>query len=218
LATSFFVRPLLAALLAIVCAFTGIALAGGRRARILIPVGGALLAAVALFGLLPELIHEIGWAAAVGLATAGFVLLSILDRLGYSVCPSCQHGRSFAGSLVAATAVHAFVDGWGMMAVGNRGSVSLAIATAILLHKIPEGLALGAILRASAPQAAIGLAVIAELPTVLGGATSLWATPKEWVNYPLALAAGTFLFLGLHALWSRPSRSDESTHTDPAVY
>lgn len=192
--------PVLAALIAILGALTGIALAGGRRARFLVPVSGALLAGVAVFGLLPEVLQQIGWVAGLGLAAAGYGLLTLLDRMGYPLCPSCSHGEEFAGSLVLATALHAFADGWGMVAIGDHGAVPAAIVTAMLLHKIPEGLALGAMLRATEPRFAIPLAVGAELPTVLGGMTGRWGTPAGWIGYPLAVAAGTFLFLGLHAV------------------
>ncbi len=190
-------------MLASLCACAGIALAGGRRARILVPISGALLAGVAVFGLIPELVHEIGWIAGPLLVAAGYGLLTLLDGLGYPVCPSCRHGEKFAGSLVLATAVHAFADGWGMVATANRGAVSAAIGAAILIHKIPEGLALGAMLRVSEPRFAVWLAIVAEAPTVLGGAVGLQTLPGIWVNYPLAVAAGTFLFLGLHAVRQR---------------
>jgi zinc transporter ZupT len=192
--------PAVGAAIAIGCALGGIALAGGARARILVPVSGALLAGVAVFGLLPEIAHESGWIIALLLAAAGYGALALLEHRGYPVCPGCSHGREFAGSLVLATSVHAFIDGWGMVAASNHGAVSAAIVTAMVLHKIPEGLALGAILGASAARSAAGLAVLAEAPTVLGGAVGLWATPVDWVNYPLALVAGSFLFLGLHAM------------------
>ena len=73
-----------------------------------------------------------------------------------------------------------------------------AFAAALLLHKIPEGLALGTILRASVDRAwkAFALCAAVELSTVVGGATGLWLTPADWVSYPLAIAGGTFLFLG----------------------
>ncbi|MEP6715966.1 MAG: ZIP family metal transporter [Terriglobia bacterium] len=202
----FILLPLAAAVIAIVCALGGIALARGRRARILVPLSGALLAAVALFGLIPEIASDTGWPLTLALAAAGYGMLALLDHLGYPVCPSCSHGRKFASSLVAATAVHAFIDGWGMIAAGNRGAVSAAIVSAMMLHKIPEGLALGAMLRVSARQSAVRLALIAESPTVLGGLVGLWATPVAWVDYPLALVAGSFLFLGLHAVIPQRSR------------
>jgi zinc transporter ZupT len=197
--------PALAALLAIVCGVVSIRLATGRRKVLLVRISGALLASVALFGLIPELIHEAGWWRTVPLVAAGYGVLMALDSRGFAVCPSCSHGEKFAGSLVAATAVHAFVDGWGLVAARGQGTVSGAIVLAILIHKAPEGLALGAMLRAasSGVWAAVGLCFAAEMPTILGGAAGLWITPPGWIEYLLSLVAGTFLFLGIHALLPR---------------
>ncbi len=169
---------------------------------LLIKISGALLAAVALFGLLPELIGDLGWIRTLPLVATGYGVLMLLDHNGYAVCPSCSHGETFAGSLVAATAVHAFIDGWGLVASRGQGTVSSAIVVAILVHKAPEGLALGAMLRASSPTmltAAI-LCCAAELPTIAGGAAGLWITPPGWIDSILAVVAGMFLFLGIHAL------------------
>jgi zinc transporter ZupT len=183
--------PAAAALLAIFTAALSIGLAAGGRRILLVRIAGALLVAVAVFGLIPELVRESGWLRTLPLVAAGYGALMLLDGCGYAVCPSCSHSGKFAGSLVTATAVHAFVDGWGMVSARGQGS---AIALAILFHKAPEGLALGAMLRASSGSAAaaLGWCLLAELPTVLGGAAGLWATPPGWVDFFLALVAGTF--------------------------
>lgn len=169
----------------------------------LVRVSGALLAGVALFGLLPELVREAGWWRTLPLAALGYGVLMLLDHHGYAVCPSCSHGAKFAGSLVAATAVHALTDGWGLVAARDQGAVSGALVLAILVHKAPEGLALGAMLRASTHGVglAVGLCFLAEMPTVIGGAAGMWLTPPGWSGYMLSVVAGTFLFLGIHALW-----------------
>jgi zinc transporter ZupT len=194
-----------AAFLAILCGLGAIALSGGKRARWLVPVSGALLAGVAVLGLIPELGVAIGWVRTLVLAGGGYALLAWLDHRGYPVCPSCSHGEKFTTSLVVATAVHAFVDGWGMAATEAEARVGVAIGVAIFLHKIPEGLALGTMLRVSTARTGTAalLLVLAELPTVAGGFTGLHGTPGIWVNYPLAVASGTFLFLGLHAAAAR---------------
>ncbi len=186
--------PLAAAVIAITSSMAGIALVSARRTRILVPLSGLLLMGVAVFGLIPELIREVGWLVGLPLTAAGFCSLALLERLEESI----------AGSLVAATALHAFVDGWGMVAVASHGAsipqaVSAAVIIAMLIHKVPEGLALGAMLRGSAPRFAVPLAVAAELPTVLGGVAGRLTVPGAWIDYPLALAAGAFLFLGFHA-------------------
>ncbi len=194
--------PLAAALIAISCGFAGIALAGGRRVRYVVPASGFLLAAVALFGLIPELAGEIGWGPTLLLAAAAYGTLTLLDMRGYAVCPSCSHGEKFAGSLVTATAVHAFIDGWGIAASRNLGAAGAAITFAILLHKAPEGLALGGLLRQSAQRASTAemLCAVAELPTIAGGAVGFWGTPPQWMQYVLAAVGGMFLFLGVHAI------------------
>ncbi len=203
-------RVVLAAVLAVGCAFAGILASGGHRARVLVPLSGGLLAAVALVALIPETASEIGWPIALLVASCGYGMLEGLERMGLPVCPSCSHSQGFSGALVAATALHAFVDGWGMMAIGSSSTqnISRAILAALLLHKIPEGLALGAILRMSArkPRRAMALAVLAESPTLAGGMVGLWAAQAKWIDYPLALAGGAYLFLGINSIraWVRP--------------
>jgi zinc transporter ZupT len=188
-----------------------------RHTRVLIPLSGGLLIGVAMFGLIPELVEDIGWMRGLGLVAFGYAILQALDRVALTFCPSCGHDhghlhdhdeqlRGFATPLLIATAVHAFVDGWGLVAVqvGTRTlGAKTAFAAALLLHKIPEGLALGTMLRASVHRARTALAWCAavELATLAGGATGFWLTPAEWVSYPLAIAGGTFFFLGVHAVY-----------------
>jgi zinc transporter ZupT len=191
--------------LALACAIVGARLeAGAPRGRILVPVSGALLVAVAIFGVGPEVVRGAGWVATIALAAAAYIGLSMLDLHGHPVCPSCSHGESFAASLTIATGLHAFLDGWGLSVIrsASSGVTPNALLGAILLHKIPEGLMLGAMLRASMPSLAnaLALAAAAELMTIAGSFLGVWAAPAAWVNYPLAVALGMFLFLGTHAL------------------
>ena len=219
---SILILPILAALVAIGAAAAGAALlAHGRRTRVLIPLSGGLLVGVAGFGLIPEMVEDIGWLPGFALVAVGYGLLKLLDRFAFSVCPSCAHDHrhegceeplhGFAGPLLMATAIHAFVDGWGLVAVRmglHSPGEGTVFAAALFLHKIPEGLALGTMLRAAMnrPRTAFAWCVAVELTTILGGAAGLWLTPAKWVNYPLAIAGGTFLFLGVHAVhadWKR---------------
>ena len=200
--------PAAAALIAIAFGMGSIAVASRPRLRYIVPVSGVLLAAVALLGLIPELAQAIGWVRTLLLAAAGYAFLTVLDRRGYAVCPSCSHDdrfelERFAGSLVMATAVHAFVDGWAIAAARNQGAIASALTISILLHKAPEGVALGTMLRASTtnPRIAAALCTAAELPTILGGAIAEWGTPPVWTQYMLAVVSGTFLFLGSHAIF-----------------
>jgi ZIP family zinc transporter len=208
-----FLRSVLALALAFAFALGGIFFSAGRRARYLVPVSGGLLAAVALFGLLPEVAGEMGWVVSLLIAAAGYALLEVIDRAGVPVCPSCSHSHGFSGPLVIGTAIHSFVDGWGMTA--SHGAAG-ALTAVLLLHKIPEGLALGAILRMSAqkPGRAALLALLAESPTIVGGWIGLRVAQANWLGYPLSLVAGAYLFLGLHAVraWWRPVHTHLKPH------
>jgi zinc transporter ZupT len=193
------------------------------RARLVVPFSAGVLLGVALFGLFPEVGGEIGWPASLLLFGAGYLLLFAINRYGYAVCPSCAHDHNhdacttvlhgFAGPLVAAAAVHSFLDGWSVATAQLAASreIGMTVLGAVALHKIPEGMALGAILWASTRSraAAFGWCVLAESATVVGGAVGLWLAPKlgyTWVTYPLAIAGGCFFYLGFHAIhgeWKR---------------
>jgi zinc and cadmium transporter len=198
------------------CAGAYLPMAHGR-ARVFVPVSGAILLAVSLFSILPEMAGEQGWFRAGVLYCCGYALLFVVDRYVHPVCPSCSHNHDhghcevelhgFSVPLVAATAIHAFIDGWGMTVAQNAGAGSMrtTIPIAVLLHKIPEGLALGVMLRASLRNrggaAAWGLA--AESATAVGALiamTMLPGTNPGWTQDLLAVAGGTFLYLGFHAV------------------
>ena len=216
--------PLLATLGAALSALLGLSLTGlARSTRLVVGFSGGLLLGVALFGLLPEVADQTGWPSAVALFVSGYVLLMVIDRFVYPVCPSCSHDHDhegcdttlhgFATPLILATAFHAFLDGWSMATSQSAGanSVRIALPLALALHKIPEGIALGAILRASVRTkiTAFGLCLLTESATLLGAGVAVLATPKLgafWLHYPLALAGGCFLYLGFHAIdaeWRR---------------
>ena len=129
--------------------------------RRIIPLSGAILVMVSLFWVLPELVREFGLFPGAGLMTAGFAVLLLIDRYVYAVCPSCSHTHDhdscrtplhgFAGPLIVAALLHSFFDGW-MLAAGNEqgaGAVGPAILLGVALHKLPEGLAFGVIVRAA---------------------------------------------------------------------
>jgi zinc transporter ZupT len=178
---------------------------------------------VVFFGLLPELIVETGWRITALLSAGGYGLLLAINRFVAPVCPSCAHDHDhlacktvlhgFAAPLIAASALHSFLDGWSISTVqlavplGIRVAVPLAVA----LHKIPEGIALGAIVRAAMGSRLPALlwSILAEGATLLGGALGLAIAPHlgtAWIMYPLGLAAGWLFYLGAHALheeWKR---------------
>jgi zinc and cadmium transporter len=184
------------------------------RTRVFVPLSGAILLAVSLFSILPEMAGEAGWLRAGLLYAAGYGVLFVVDRYVHPVCPSCSHTHDhghcevelhgFSVPLVVATSIHAFIDGWSMTVAQNAGAGSMrtTIPIAVLLHKIPEGLALGVMLRASLKSRgeAAAWGTGAEVTTAVGALVALWLTPGEWARDLLAVAGGTFLFLGFHAV------------------
>ena len=82
---------------------------------------------------------------------------------------------------------------------------------ALALHKIPEGVALGAILRAAVRSRAVAFSwsAAAESMTLAGAVSGAAMAPYlgvKWLHYPLAVAGGCFFYLGFHAVhgeWRR---------------
>ena len=202
-ATSGIAAPALATAVGLAGAALGLWLTGmRRRVQAVVPLSAGVLLGVALFGLVPELAVELGWPASLLLFTGGYGLLLLLNRFAYPVCPTCAHDHDhnscstelhgFAGPLIAAAAVHSFLDGWSIATVQLTVPLGLRVAVpvAVALHKVPEGIALGGILRASVKSraAALGWCALAEGATLAGGALGLLMAPHlgtEWITYPL---------------------------------
>ncbi len=187
-----------------------------------VPFSAGVLLGVALFGLLPELAEEQGWLPTLGLFAAGYLLLLVVNRFS-PVCPTCAHDHDhdhcatelhgFAAPLLGAAVLHSFLDGWSVATVQSRAPLGLRVAVplAIALHKFPEGIALGGIVRVSmkSRSAALACCTLAEGTTLIGGIAGLAMAPRlgtEWITYPLGITAGWLVFLGYHAVhaeWKR---------------
>lgn len=216
------------ALVATAAAFAGVLLGiflkgASHSTRPMVPFAGGLLLGIALFGLLPELAQQLSLPLGLVLVAFGYGLLRIINGYLFPVCPSCAHGHDheacaaalhgFAAPLLIAAAIHSTLDGWSIVtaqAAAHTGT-RLALPLAMVLHKIPEGIALGAILRASVASRwqALFWSVLCESGTLLGGGAGIGLAPilgQAWIAYPLGIAAGTFVYLGFHAVhgeWKR---------------
>jgi zinc transporter ZupT len=213
---------LLATSIGIAGAACGVSSAIGAPRKI-VPFSGGLLMGIGFFGVLPELAEENGWLRALAFVALGVGSLWVVDRFVHPICPSCSHTHDhdhcstelhgFAGPLITAAAVHAFLDGLGISAAGQGSTSGLvtAVAAGVTLHKIPEGIALGIMLRAAVRSrwSAFLLCAAAEAATLLGSVFESAITSQAgaaWVTGALALAGGSFLYLGFHAVhgeWRR---------------
>lgn len=175
-------------------------------ARRLSSLNGGLLIGIATFWILPEVAVTESWPAALAWLVGGFALLFAIDRYIQPVCSTCTHAVSTV--LLVAAAAHCFLDGWLIQAslvAGGQRQMTAGIIAGIVLHKIPEGLALGVMLRSAlkserkAMLASAGFQLVTWLGIVAEGYMSPWIAPGL-VQGLLALTGGGFLFLGYHAV------------------
>ncbi len=169
--------------------------------------GGGLLFGIALFWVIPEVAETSGWAGAVALVCAAFALIAALDMLLMHTGHSPRSGA--IAPLLIATSLHCFLDGWSMRALGSQPVTNVAVAAGLALHKIPEGFALGWVIRrtlrasgktiaaGSAIEALTALAAFIEPAANHSGAAALGAW---WTAGVLAVISGSFLYLGFHVV------------------
>ena len=186
--------------------------------RKMVPFGGGVLLGVAAVWILPEMAELLGWPAAVAWTAAGFALLWIIDRYVHPVCPACSPGHEhdhcttrlhgFATPLLIAAGLHSAFDGY--IAAGS--SLFPAVTIGIVFHKLPEGIALGVMARASMNRkiTAILCCAAAESMTLAGAGLERAVAPHlnpQSLYAVLAIAGGSFLYLGGHAVHGELRRS-----------
>jgi zinc transporter ZupT len=187
---------------------------------------------VALFWVLPEMADYLNWFNALAWIAAGFAALWAVDRFVHPVCPACSHPHDhdhcsaelhgFAPPLLIAAAVHSALDGWSVSAADGSAHLGMPFVLAIAIHKIPEGLALGVIVRAAmaSRRAALGWCLLAESATLAGAALELILAPyfgPPVLHAFLAIAGGTFLYLGGHAIHGEFRRQGVAPGVLPAL-
>ncbi|HVT94466.1 MAG TPA: ZIP family metal transporter [Bryobacteraceae bacterium] len=190
-----------------------------RASKAVVLFSGIVLAGMSFFWVMPEIADHFGWMGGLLWVAVGFLLLWIVNRYLYPVCPSCTHTHDhhhcssqlhgFAVPLMVASGLHSFMDGWSLAASNQRGleDLQLVFLVGIAIHKLPEGLALGGILRAAmdSPVKTLLAAVLAQSMALAGFAAEAVLAPHagpRWLGIMLGLAGGTFLYLGYHALES----------------
>lgn len=205
-----------------------------ERLCALISLAAGTLLGVTVFAILPETATAMAWWELVLAVGSGYLVFLVISKYVYHVCPACAASHfdeaathrfgEIALALVIALAVHSTMDGLAM-AVGHQAhahgasdthlhgspstALDLSLVTAICVHKIPEGLALGALLLGAGFGRAKTLAWVGavEATTILGGLLALWLfhdgsdeRTAFWLAVVLAHAGGGFLFLAAHAM------------------
>jgi zinc transporter ZupT len=186
-------------------------------------LGAGTLLGVTLFAILPETVEVLRWWQLLLALASGYAVFALISKYIFHVCPACaashfdeattHHFSEIASAMMLALAIHCTVDGLAMSA-GNQAQgtpaesgrvVVFSIILAVCIHKIPEGLALGALLRgAGLGLRGIILRVLAvESTTLLGGLLGWLFFPHAsdfWISAALAHAGGGFIFLATHAI------------------
>jgi zinc and cadmium transporter len=186
----------------------GLLLGARRRFSVYLgAAGGGLLFGIAVFWILPEIASELSWLAAFFLATAACFGIALLDR--YFDSTGSSPGREVVSPLLAAAAIHSFLDGWSLRAVSNQQVANVVVPLGLALHKVPEGLALGWVTGhsfASRPKA-LAVCFLVEGMTMMGALaepsvdySATKAFGAWWMALVLAVIAGSFSFLGIHTV------------------
>lgn len=178
---------------------------------------GAFLA-LAFVDLLPDAGRSAGWLAAVLATAAGVIMCAWLANWAGGFCPACMVGHAHGGlrlefglPLACVVALHSAMDG--LVLVGAPpGSAGLdLLSLAVLLHKLPEGMAIAAVSQGAGlkPRAALGLTALIEgctLPGYLLG-RAIGDVGGLLLGLTLGLVAGSFLYLaGLTLAENLPRR------------
>ena len=162
------------------------------RVRALWPCAAAVLAAVVLADLLPDVWRELhgaglGWlAAGAGGLAGGYAAAEALARRGCACQAAAARRATASGTATAAAlAAHRLLEG---AAVGLTGSP--AVVAALVLHATGEGFALGALLRPEGRSRIRTVLVIACVSPLAGaaafGQAGLPAKPSAVITAAIA--------------------------------
>jgi zinc transporter ZupT len=196
-----------------------------QRLCALISLAAGTLLGVTLFSILPEAWEAMNWWELALAFGSGYGVFWVISRFVYHVCPACAASHfdeatthrfgEIASALVIALAIHSTMDGVALAAgqetIGHGPApatgelLNWSLLLAVCVHKMPEGLALGALLIGAGrlPVRAAALVAAVESTTLLGGVLGvifLRNISQFWLAAVLAHAGGGFVFLAAHAI------------------
>jgi zinc transporter ZupT len=180
----------------------------------LISLAAGTLLGVTIFTILPETAAGMTWWQLLLALASGYGVFFVVSKYVFHVCPACAASHfdeatthrfsEIASALIIALSIHSTLDGLALAAgQETHGRTDLTMLLAVCVHKVPEGLALGALLLGAGFSRARTVAWVAavEATTVLGGVAGiLWLRPGFWLDAVLAHAGGGFVFLAAHAV------------------
>ena len=197
-----------------------------HRLCALISLGAGTLLGVTVFAIVPESLEALRWWGVVLALGSGYALFYFISKYVYHVCPACaashfdEAASHHFGEIAAAMMLALYTSGGtaltdglalaaGHEAEASHGSggrvLDFSLIMAVCVHKVPEGLALGALLLGAGfnrRQTLIRVAAV-ESTTILGGIVG-WLFFQHiapfWLDAVVAHVGGGFLFLSVHAV------------------
>src|SRR4029078_877640 len=184
----------------------------------LISFAAGTLLGVTIFAILPESFGACSWWAGLLALITGYALFFFITKHVHHVCPACaashfdadatRHFSEIASALIVALAIHSTTDG---LALGIQGETPATDAakwsffSALCIHKIPEGLALGSLLIGAGLHrtSAVGWVAAVESTTLLGGVIGYFFLTNVsilWLGLIMAHVGGGFIYLATHAV------------------
>jgi zinc transporter ZupT len=189
-----------------------------KRLCALVSLGAGTLLGVAVFGITPECLETLRWWQFVAAAATGYALFALISKYVFHVCPACaathcdealtHRFNEIAIPMMFALAIHCTADGLALTAgteEAGGSSLGFSVTLAICVHKLPEGLALGALLLGAGFTRGKMMSLVATVQstTILGGVLG-WLVLRNvsgfWVALVLAHAGGGFFYLATHAV------------------
>src|SRR5438045_6305324 len=144
----------------------------------LISFAAGTLLGVTIFAILPESFGASSWWAVLLAVATGYALFFFISKHVHHVCPACaashfdadatQHFGEIATGLIIALAIHRTTHG---VALGIQREAPTMEATkwslfsALCIHKVPEGLALGSLLIGAGLHTSAALGWVAAVAT-----------------------------------------------------
>ena len=184
----------------------------------LISFAAGTLLGVTVFAIFPESFASSDWWWVVLAAAIGYALFFFISKYVHHVCPACaashfdveatKHFSEIASALIVALAIHSAMDGIAL-GIGQESQPSAAgqwsLFSALCIHKIPEGLALGSLLIGAGFQRSRALVWVAavEASTLVGAVAGFFLlanTSTFWLSLFMANVGGGFLYLAAHAV------------------
>lgn len=173
---------------------------GLRVLNLMLAFAAGFLICVVFLDLFPEALRETGERAAV-VALVGYLLVHLtqhtIGKHFHFGVETHAISRLVSRSALVGLLLHTFVDG---VAVASGVRVSrpfgFLVFLAVLLHKLPEGLAISSLfmVAGAGKRAAIGAAGMLGLATIAGVLVTAYIEPLA--RHGLALAAGVTLYVG----------------------